>query len=103
MFEEEDHELTALRENHVDLASFRLPDIQKYITYSNYWGKGESSEEGSDYIHVYYEDDDVRSYLALGSNIELSFNHKRFPLSEVWFRKACAYAIDYLPISIEAA
>ena len=42
-------------------------------------------------------------YVSLGSVIEASFNHQRYPHVEKWLRKAMAYALDYDAINLFAS
>jgi len=42
-------------------------------------------------------------YVSLGSVIEASFNHMRYPFVEKWLRKAMAWALDYDSINLFAS
>ncbi len=78
----------------IDQSSIGIPKFKDFQTDEN---------DPNDYFHLWYADEDVRSYTALGSQIELVFNTNRFPMSEHWFREAISKAIDYAPISTVAA
>ncbi len=83
------NQVIAMDAGELDLTSTGYPYFKDNMTNGN--------------LHLWYADNDVRSYASLGSYIELAFNTLKFPLCEPWFRRAIAHAIYYKPISTEAA
>lgn len=53
------------------------------------------------YLGTYYPG--LPYYVSLGSVIEASFNHMRYPFVESWLRKAMAWALDYDSINLFAS
>ncbi len=89
-----DYAISAINEGLLDQTSYGIRDFKDLQT---------ASADPNDYLHLWYHDNDLRSYTAQGPPIELVFNTLKYPMSEHWFREAISKAIDYAPISSVAS
>ena len=70
----------ALENNEIDLSAMYVPIVDKKMEKNELLG---TWVDGSPY------------YLALSSMTEILLNHESFPYSELWFREALSYALNY--------